>query len=162
MAKAPSRLSYFYGSVTQGAADAFAVASLTTPIAGRTTAALLIRELVFDGIPPLSQANPTMFEFSLGRITVAASPNFATAKSVIWREALQQVASAAGQASYPRTRRYKFTDEDRLLIVEDSLFLSVDSTGTSLASTLSVRIGYEEMSINEQERNAMLLELLTS
>lgn len=153
-------LAYLTGSVTQGSADAFAVSEIATALTGAGNIAFRVRELLFE-LPnaALIAAATDQIEVALCRRTKAAMPNV-TDRDVIAKISLGRQFTTSGDSVVEGVRRLTFSEDDELLIVEDPLYLVVDSAATALASTVYCRIGYERASISAVDRLTLLTQSL--
>jgi hypothetical protein len=151
-------LSYLVGSVTQGGADAFAEAEIATALQGIGNVAFRVRELVWQPGRGMN-VNAAEMRMSLTRRSKAAMPN-ANDRDIIGAVFLQSDLLTSGLANYSRWIRQSFTEDDELLIVEDPLYLQVDSNATTLTQTVYLRIGYERVSISAVDRLTLLTQSL--
>lgn len=143
-------LKFLYGSVTQGGADAFAEAEIATGLSNVTRTAYRIRTLEWL-IPSLPGAD-SFVQVVLRRNSAAAieiSTNNAIIGSV-QRSAELTTSGMTLQEVFPN--RQVFDRDMELLIVEETLYLDVDSSTTGNVNTAAVRIGYETRTITENER----------
>lgn len=147
-------LSYLSGSVTQGGADAFAIAELATALQGITRTAFRIRELLFE-VPRQPMVASGNIEIALCRRTKAAMP-LVTDRDVVAKIKSGTEFTTSGAIYTSLIRRLTFTEDDELLIVEDPLFLAVDSNATTLTQTVYCRIGYERTNISDVDRLTLL------
>jgi hypothetical protein len=150
-------LAYLTGSAVQGGADAFVESEIPTALSGIGNASFRVREI--------------LFQFSnIGEVdcdqTIALSRRSKTAMPLVTdRDVLAMVSlvfrittSGATYTSY--IFRQTFTEDDDLRIVEDPLFLQLDSTNTSLTLTGYCRIGYERVNISQVDRLTLLTQSL--
>jgi hypothetical protein len=154
-------LSYLGLSVTQGGADAFAIsAAFDTGLSGQTQRAYRVRELLFEFPRPSAGAiTNTNQELALCRRTKTAMPVI-TDKDVIAKVAWRVEIATSGAYLLDAVKRSAFTEDDELLIVEDSLYLAIDSNATTLTSTAYCRIGYELVNISAVDRLTLLTQSL--
>lgn len=152
-------LAYLTGTATQGSADAFVEAEIATALQGLSNVAFRVRELLFE-LPNVGNATggPNI-EAAISRRSKAAMPNI-TDRDVIAKIFHQANFTTSGAMNMERVRRLTFTEDDELLIVEDPVYLDVDSNATSAANTVRVRIGYERASISAVDRLTLLTQSL--
>jgi hypothetical protein len=153
-------LSYIQGSVTQGGADAFAVASLATALSGISNIAYRVRELLFE-IPRMTIVAAGNVEVALCRRTKAAMPNITDLDVIAKVKMGTELVGAAAGVAQEYVKRYAFSEDDELLIVEDPLYLAVDSNASTLTQTVYCRIGYERVNISAVDRLTLLTASLT-
>lgn len=152
-------LAYLTGSVTQGSADAFAQAEIATALTGAGNIAFRVRELLFQFNPLALPGNNDVIDIALSRRSKSAIPNVSD------RDALMVVKKGAvlttsGMAIIDGVLRFTFAEDDEVLIVEDPVYLLVDSDSTGAAQTVYCRIGYERVSISAVDRLTLLTQSL--
>lgn len=149
MATRPVPLSYIWASATQGSNDAFVQANIQTGLTGLVRQAYRIRELLFElsGGGTLNAS----YQFSLTRKSFAAIPTLGD-KSLIVKRAFSNVMTTSGAIQAQQVWREKYDEQDNLLLVEDPVYLQLDSASTSTTNTIYVRIGYEVIAMNEVDR----------
>lgn len=160
MAHRAEPLKHLRGVVTQGGADAFAQASVTTGLSGETRKAYRVIEITVEwtGVP---DANNDVIECQMTRKSFAAMTNVAD-KALIFkrREILLLTTSGAVITSYVRNYQFDHDAGDRFLIVEDPLYIAIDSTAVGTLS-MYYDIAYEEVTISEQARLELLVASLS-
>lgn len=163
------------GSVVQGAADAFAIAEVQTALQGQTRQAFLVREvsLEFDQVPaPLGgvAANQDV-EVALCRRTKAAMPNITDVDVIKKWHFGCTFPTAVGQGVQPEgsSQLYRWTvpfpdaeklDDGAIIVVEDPLFLAIDSTATGNTLTGLIVIEFVVVTITELDRLTLLTQSL--
>lgn len=146
-------LAYLTGTVTQGSADAFAEAQVATALQGLSNVAFRVREILFER-SSVGAASSTIALW-LARRTKAAQPRVSDRDVLaMWNTTFQLTTSGAEEREL--VHRQVFSEDDELLIVEDPLYLGIDSGSTSQALTGYVRIGYERVSISALDRLTLL------
>lgn len=152
-------LAYFVGSVTQGAADAFASAEIPTALSGQTGKAARIREVIFEWAAQSPTAAGSQYDVVISRREQASQP-IITDRNVIskWKQVAGYITSGMYVMEY--LRRLTFTEDDNLLVVEDPLTLCIDTSNTTAANTVYCRIGYELVNVNANDRLAIALQSL--
>lgn len=144
-------LSYLYGTMTQGGADAFVQASIATPLANASGFAATVREIVIEW-PRISVAASVNMELALTRKTLAAMPNI-TEKSLIqkWKYAVDMATSGA-IFNPTGVLINQYADDVAPLIVESTIYCQLDSNATTLTGTAYIRIGYTLDKIADVDR----------
>lgn len=151
-------LKYTKGSITQGSADAFVQGSITTALAGVTGLCWRVRELVLE--VPNGTAAAANFEVAFTRKSFSAMPAM-TEKSVIFRYKRSFSMTTSGASVLENVLRWSYpSDSADFLVVEDPVYVQLDSASTTLANVLSWSIGYEEAKIDESLRQALLIAAL--
>jgi hypothetical protein len=153
-------------TVTQGGADAFAVAELPTALTGiRGTAFRVLRmgyEFTLPAVPnfPIGAAAAQELELALSRRTKAAMPN-ANDVDVIqkWKWASPGRDTAVGYGPVVESAGVIVPGE-QLLIVEDPIFALIDSTGTTGTWAAVVWFDYEAVRISDIDRLTLLTQSL--
>lgn len=146
-------LSYLVVSATQGSADAFVEAQITTGLQNVARQAFRIRRIEFQ-FPPIVAVDSS-FSLCLARKTLAAIPTM-TAHSVIRLHTRQVELTTSGLGIVDLQAEWTYSREEDLVIVEDPLYFQCDSATTSAANTFYCRIGYETRTITEVERLAIV------
>lgn len=142
-------LRFLTASVSQGSADAFAEAEFQTGLSNVTRTAYRIRRI--EWIFPALVGADCYIDMALRRNSSAAlSLNLGNAGIAGARRSMELVTS--GMAFQDLFTSVPYSRDEELLIVEESLFLQLDSNGTSATNTGYIRIGYETRSITENER----------
>lgn len=145
-------LKWLVAGVTQGSADAFAEAEFNTGLSNVTRTAYRIRRLEWS-LPTVIGADSNAVMCL--RRNSSASVTFAGSNAIIATRGVACELTTSGMIVYQTVLSDSYARDEELLIVEESLFLQVDSTGTSATNTGYVRIGYETRTITENERLAI-------
>lgn len=144
-------LKWMFATATQGSADAFAETEFATGLSAATRTAFRIRRIEFY-LPALAEADSNiqlvLRRNSAAAIAIAGSAVIAS----IWRQSQITTSGAVIQEISGPTLTYTYAKDEEFLVVEESLFLDIDSAGTSASNAGSVRIGYETRQITENER----------
>lgn len=149
---------YLKGSVTAGSSDAFVQGSITTGLSGETKVAYRVRELWLE-LPNMDGADQSV-EVTFTRKSFAAIPAL-TEKSVIWRLNRVHSLTTSGSVTFDRViKQYFAEDDDSFIIVEDPLYMQHDTAALSTSAVVSYVIGYDEVSISEDDRMALLVAAL--
>lgn len=146
-------LRWLLGQATQGSADAFVEAEIATGLSNVTRSAFRIRRIEWY-TPGVIGADSSV-TMTLRR-TSAASVSFLAANAMIGGRWVSTELTTSGMFTYEPFITIPYAKDEELLIVEETLFLQLDSTGTGNANTGAVRIGYEVRSITETERLSIL------
>lgn len=152
-------LKYLTATVTQGSNDAFAETEIPTGLAAVGNVAFRIRELVSE-IPSLAATNAVEIEVALTRKTFAAMPSV-TERTLLYKRKIRVSLTTSGTFLEECVDRVKYDADDNLLIVEDPIYLSVDSNATSASNSVRIRIGYEQIRISEVDRLQLIAQTLT-
>lgn len=150
-------LSYLTASVVQGSADAFAQAEMATALTGLTNVAFRVREILFE-FSAFGTVTSDQFLW-IARRSKTAIPAV-TDRDVLAMHSLSYKFTTSGASSRKFVERLAFAEDDELLIVEDPLYLGIDSTATALTLTGYARIGYERVSISALDRLSLLTQSL--
>lgn len=153
-------LSYLTAIVTQGSNDAFAETSVPTGLGAVGNQAFQVRELLFR-MPGLPNVNACRVGLSLTRKSFSAEPNV-TERTLIWKAERYVTFTTSGALYQDLIVRVQFDENDNLLLVEDPIYLSIDSDTTSAANVGRVRIGYISLAISEVDRLTLINNTLSS
>jgi len=152
-------------TVTQGGADAFAQASMATALTGLTKTSYLIQEVHFEFILPavsyfpLQVAAAQDLQICICRRSKTSMPNmtdFDIIKKFKWGGSNP---TAAGWSPIFQSA-FSWKPEADVLIVEDPIYLQIDSTATAATWSCVVAIDYDVKSISEIDRLALLTQSL--
>lgn len=146
-------LKWLIATATQGSADAFVEAEFNTGVGEGTRTALRIRRIEWF-LPNLPGADSNIIAVLRRNSASATVLNSPAVIAAIQRTCELTTSGMNTVENFPNSQRYE-RDED-LLIVEQSLFLDLDSNGTSASNACVVRIGYETRSVTENERLSIL------
>lgn len=151
-------LSYIPMTAVQGAADAFVEASVVTGLQG-TQSSYRLRELLLE-LPPMSSAAANDMQVQINRRSKAAIASISDPDVIFnFREQIQW-ATAVGILRRERSLRFVFSEDEDVRIVEETLYLDVDSASTGAANTIVVRLGVETVRISETDRLSLLVRSL--
>jgi hypothetical protein len=153
-------LKYLRGTVVQGGADAFKQESVTTGLSGETRKAYRVLHALFEwsGLPA---DNNDMATMQITRKSQSAEVGV-NDKSLIYKWKQIVAITTSGLLSNELCKRVDFghDDGDVFLIVEDPLYIAIDSTAVGTL-TLSYSIAYEEVAIAEDDRLNLLVASLS-
>lgn len=142
-------MKFFTGTVTQGSADAFAVAEISTGLANVSNQAFRIRQIEFY-VPALIGADSDIGVILQGKTGTALDFTGASFLAGVSKKMELTTSGMVSMEQWPNVQ--KFSRDEDYLIVEESVFLLVDSTGTSNSNSAVVRVGYETRSISATDR----------
>lgn len=147
-------------SATQGAADAFVQGSVLTGLTGRQ--AYNIRTLELEIATANSFAvDQSEIEVSLSRRSKTAIPTIAD-PDVIWRWRYQaRAAGAAYLTVYTKVFSVIFPVDFELPVVEETLYMQLDSTLSGFTNTAIVRMGVELDTMSDIDRLNLIARSLT-
>lgn len=146
-------------TATQGAADAFVQANIATALAGISGQAFKVNEITFDILPaatnhfPAAVAALQVLEMCVSRRSKTAMPTLADADVIVKRR-WGGLGAATGFNRFDMISSWAPTGLVR--IVEDPLYLILDSAGTTVAWTVVVSIDYEVVRISDIDRLTLL------
>lgn len=146
-------LKWIVASATQGSNDAFVEAEIATGLSNvaRTAYRIRVIEWYHSSLPGVD----CQLEMILRRNSSATIGYSSQAVIAGLRKVVDFTTSGAiVDEAFPNARHY--SKDTELLIVEETLYLDVDSNATSQQNNCIVRIGVEQRSITENERLAIL------
>lgn len=154
--------------ITEGAADAFVNTAMATALNGITRTAYRLLELTAEMVVPALPMFPTGaaavqdFELCLSRRTKAAMPVISDVDVIQKFVRASHFATAVGYGPvFDPVLKWTPPAASRILIVEDPLYLQLDSTATGQALSFVVTLDYEVVSITELDRLTLLTQSLT-
>lgn len=156
-----NQLKTLVGSVTQGSADAFAQGTIVTGLQAIGDIGFKLRRVSFR-VPRLIGADSD-FEVALTQKSFAAIPAF-TERSLVAAIGGYMELTTSGMAFVHVAgpiHTFYFDDDMDMVIATDPLYFQVDSTGTSAANTVYVRVDYQEVRLTETQRLAIMNNALT-
>lgn len=151
-------LAYLVGSVTQGSNDAYAEAEIATALQGIGNVSFRVREILFE-LPFVLDGDGEDIQIALTRRTKTAMP-LITDRDVIAKYSRGVQLVTSGVIVENGVVRFTYTEDDDVRIVEDPVYLQVDSTATAATNTVYCRIGYERASISAVDRLTLLTQSL--
>jgi hypothetical protein len=143
-------LKWLAAQAVQGSADAFAEAEFQTGLSNVTKTAYRIRRI--EWILPAMPGVDCALDAVIRRNSAAAMAIGGLSNVLIAAKRRQVELVTSGMVMQELVIAEDYRKDMELLIVEESLFLDIDSTSTSAANTVSIRIGYETRTITENER----------
>lgn len=144
------------GSVTQGSADAFAVASISTGLSGQTKLSFAINSILLE-LSDVQEKDSGQYEVAICRRTKAAMPNI-TDPDVIYKFKIFTDFTTSGAIAIDGIKT--FEPQGDLLIVEDTIYLCIDSNATTATNTAYMAINYATKTISEVDRLTLLTQSL--
>lgn len=162
MARKTQALSFLPFTLTQGGADAFVQASISTALTGQTKVAYRMASLEVE-LPLYIATAVNDMQFSITRKSFAAFPtSMILEKSMIhYYRRNVHVATAVGFEINDRVMTWRWSDDDAPIIVEDPLYAQLDSASTGLTSVLYGRIGYWLDTISEVDKLTLVANSLS-
>lgn len=151
-------LKFLSATVTQGSADAFATVSMATGLAN-LNAGFRVRAIDFQ-FPLLVGADCQVDLQLLRRVPTAIVA--ATDRTLIWSKQRVCELTTSGMIVYSLNDYTAFDRDMDLLIVEDPIYFSIDSNGTSATNNGRCRVYYEEVRLSETAKLAALTESLNA
>jgi hypothetical protein len=156
-----------YGNALQGGADAFVIASFATALEGQTELAYQVKQVGYEVILPATGQFPATgvaaaqdLEIALLRRTKAAMPNYDDSDIIKkWKWG----ALGATAAGWPTTFESAgvWVPPLEVLVVEDPLYIALDSTATTLTYEVIVYIEYDVVRISQIDRLTLLTQSLS-
>lgn len=150
------------GSVTMGGADAFAIDTIQTALEGQTELAYSVKQITyeFDTTAVFTAAVAAQdVELAITRRTKAAMPAVTDVDIIKKWHWGSSIATAVGQIVMPELAGV-WRPENETLIVEDPLYICIDSTATTLTLTGLVIIDYDIVRISAIDRLTLLTQSL--
>ena len=148
-------------TVLQGGADAFAQAELATALQGVKGTAYKVNMLRYEFILPAVAPFPAGvialqdLELCLTRRTKAAMPNISDVDVIHkWAWAAQYTTLVGAGPVFSCVGF--FVPQSEILIVEDPLFIQIDSTATTLTYSAVIDIDYDAVKISDIDRLSLL------
>lgn len=145
---------FLSGSVVQGSNDAFATAAIATGIAAVN---LGLRVRGFEFSLPFAVETDSNIEMEVTRRLPTAMLGLADRRSMFYQKR-HLIITTSGLAIYDQVTRYAVPKDLELLIVEDPIYLSIDTNGSSTTNTLVARIYYEEVRLTDVQKLSALQE----
>jgi hypothetical protein len=144
-------LKYLEFTATQGGADAFVQASIDTNLVPADGYAFSIVQMDFSF--SASSALQNISADSLTRYALTRDTKLAVSElsdpDVIYRGGYATSLTTSGQLLIPDS--WSYTPQTGMIIVEPTVYFSLDSDATGLTMTLNGRIYYEEVKLTEVE-----------
>lgn len=148
-------------TVTQGSNDAFAEAEVQTGLSGQTDRAYRIRRIIWE-FPAVVGASGYNIQGSLTRQSQASLPNIQEASLLDAVSRYLALSTAVGFTIYENIVEHLFAEELNVLVVEDPIYIQIDSNASSTTNTLRAVIEYETVQISISDRLALLQQLLSN
>lgn len=150
-------------TATQGSADAFVQAEVETGLNQVGIGGKIAYRILEIGVQfQLMVEVDSWVGLSLTRQSMSALPNM-NERSLIYKETRQVAITTSGQMYVPDlVSRWQPLEAQNLIIVENPIYVQVDSDGTSNANTVYGYVLYEQVAITETERLALIAQSLGS
>jgi len=156
-----NQLKTLVGTATQGSADAFVQASITTGLQAIGDIGYKIRRVSFF-LPSLIGADSAVFA-SVTQKSFAAFPTFNERSLVAFIYKGMELTTSGMTVDYnsgPSTT-FVWDDDMDMVIATDPLYLQLDSTSTAAANVAYCRIDYQEIRLTETQRLSIMNNALT-
>lgn len=140
---------------TQGSADAFVTTALPTGVGGSPRAALRVRAIQISW-PAVAEVD-SIYQAEIMRRLPTAIVGTADRRSM-WVQTRQVAITTSGSWTQDAVEWTFYPRDFDLLIVEDPIYFSSDSNGTSATNAFGARIWYEPVNLTETEKLAALNE----
>lgn len=140
------------GSVTQGSADAYAESAIVTQLSTLSTTAWVINHIMLERTSALPGAD-TDISVCISRGTKAALPTVDD-RDVIFKIRKQVELVTSGMVEQNLVDHY--FPQQEILIVEENIYLQIDSTGTSQTNVCRMSIDVSPKRVTEAQRLAIL------
>lgn len=141
-------------SVTQGSADAFATASISTGIAS-VNLGLRVRAIEIYWPSPVEV--DAEYDVEICRRLPTALLGMGDRRSLFFRTRHVKL-TTSGIFVWNNVEYQPYPKDLELLVVEDPIYLSVDSTGTSASNQVTGRLYYEEVRLTDVQKLSALQE----
>lgn len=149
---------FILASVTQGSNDAFAETTIPTGLSLIGNLAYQLRCVHWQTSAMLA-VDATNIIVGLTRRTKSASSSW-TDPDCIWLYRRDVELATSGAFTAESVGTYVFPGPT--YVVEDNLFLNIDSAGTSATNTALIRIEYDIVRVTDAERSALLARTVLS
>ena len=150
-------------TATQGSNDAFVEAEVETGLNQVGSGAKIAYRILEVGVrlSVLPQTNGAQMEFTLTRQSQASIPTLSE-RSLIWAFTRYATLTTSGANFQEQIIRWQPVDAANVIIVENPLYVQLDSASTSASNSAVGYILYEQVSITEVERLALIAQSLGS
>lgn len=148
------------GSALQGGADAYVEASINTALTGQTRQGYNVTRITFEGANwAFGGSGVFEYEVALSRRSKAAMPDIDDPDVILkWAPAFRLSTSGGFQGD----KIIEFLPPDRsMIIVEDPIYLELDSNNTAGANNVIAVIEFEVITLSEVDRLSILVNSLT-
>lgn len=140
-------------TLLQGGNDAFVQTSLNTGLSASGTSGWKITQIQIEYITPLNIPVNSQIELALSRASQVAMP-LLSEDDVLYKDILNFRIAASGGFIFDKIQEYRPTEE--IVLIEETVFLQLDSVATANANTAIVRVTVEEVKVSTAERIAIL------
>lgn len=144
-----------FGTVTQGAADAFANAIINTGIVTSGKQGLAIRNIFLEQVTnvPAAMGADMSYEYALSRVVKAAMPTIFD-NDVVWKRKWETSIQTSGAVLVDSV--YQFAPNYDIILVESSLNFMIDTNGTAAVNTAVIRLDCEVVTVSDALRISIL------
>lgn len=148
-----------FGTVTQGAADAFVQGQINTGLSVASKDAYLIKAITLEFVTTaLSTTDQSNYEIALSRVSKAAMPNtYDNDVLYKWKRATRLTTSGA----LVQDLVVVIVPDNEIKVIEGIIYLDFDSNATGGVNQLVVRIDCELTTVSDAERISILQNSLT-
>lgn len=148
-----------YGSVTQGGADAFAIASIGTALSGQTRQAYNVQKLTVEVSAGMQFNANAEIELCLLRRTKAAMVDIDDPDVL---QKWKQTSNFTTSGAHDGKAVFETLPPDRtMIIVEDPIYWAIDSNATTATQNALIVIEFEIITLSEVDRLSILVESLS-
>lgn len=140
-------------SAVQGAADAFVAATLNTGINVAANGAYRIKEIMWE-FPTLNAAASPNIEWALSRASKTSMPTLADDDILFKNKRVCYQQTGVGFQWLENVLIY--TPQEDIILIEEQVFILLDSNATGLANTMVGRLTVEAAKVSTDERIAIL------
>lgn len=152
-------MNFLYATLTQGGADAFVQAQVSLP--QQDGFAVDLREVLVEFAGRINMAAQMSHEFAMTRKTFAAMPDVLQPALVWKKKFMAEFVTSGAYLSSDGIVQLQFASKQHQL-VEASAFLQYDSNATGAANVVKVRLGYDFVRINANDRLQIIADSLAS
>lgn len=146
------------GTATQGGADAYAEGTITTALTGVSNRAYQVNRILVEITNAFGTcAGDSEIEVAVSRRTKTAMPTI-TDNDVLHKIGWVFPLTTSGQFAFAFVQEY--VPRGTILIVEDPVYIEIDSDSTGLTNVAAVAIEYDIVSISEVDRLTLLTQSL--
>lgn len=138
---------YLSATLTQGSADAFVEAAITTNLVPADGYAFKVSHIAYDGLLQAG-VNNSYCEFAISRDTKTAVPHYDDPDTLFYFK--RRAVFATSGLSLENVSDV-LTLQNGIYIVEPTIYVDMDSSATAAVQTMNIRIYYEEVKLTEVE-----------
>lgn len=148
-------------SLVQGSADAFVQAEIETGLqqVGQAYGYRVIE--IGVKVSPLPFVDACYFDLTFTRQSVAATPSL-NDRSLIWGYSRAVELATSGAYTQEQIVRWQPPDAANVIVVENPLYVQLDSGSTSIAMSATGYILYESVKLTDTERLSLIAQSLAT